>query len=63
MSKVFSKVDGGTIRNVIRAVLLCATAFGFDMTGNQVAGIMLVVEAILGAGTASPLGDVPPPQG
>jgi hypothetical protein len=32
---------------LIRAVVVCATAFGLGLTADQVAGIYLVTEAIL----------------
>ena len=57
MGKIFNKTNGSIIRNIIRAVLLASTAFGFNMTGEQVAGIMLVVEALFGLGVASPIGN------
>lgn len=36
------------IAALVRAVVLCATAFGLKLSAEQIAGIMLVVEAILG---------------
>lgn len=48
---LFDKAAGSVWRNLIRAVLTAVTAFGFDMSGDQVAAIMLVTEAVLAAGT------------
>lgn len=35
------------IAGAIRAILLALTAFGFDLTGDKIAAIMLAVEAVL----------------
>ena len=35
------------ILGVIRAVVVCVTAFGLDLTAEQVAGVYLVAEAVL----------------
>ena len=35
------------IRLLIRAVVVCATAFGLDLTADQVAGIYLLTEAVV----------------
>ena len=35
------------IRLAIRAVVVCATAFGLQLSADQVAGIQLVAEAAL----------------
>lgn len=61
LKALFNKANGTSARNLLRAVLLCLTAFGLKMTGDQVAAVMLVVEAALGVGTASSLGETPPP--
>ena len=57
LAKLFNKTTGSHVRNIIRAVLLAGTAFGFNMSGEQVAAVMLVVEAIFGFGTASSIGN------
>ena len=56
---IFSKQNGTKLRNVLRAVLLIATAFGFKLSGQQIGTIMLAVEGVLGLGTATPIGDTP----
>jgi hypothetical protein len=35
------------VRFAVRAVLVCITAFGLDMTAEQVAAVQLVAEAAL----------------
>ena len=35
------------IAGAIRAIILALTAFGFDLTGEQIAALMLAVEAVL----------------
>lgn len=35
------------IRMLIRAVVVCATAFGLQLSADQVAGIYLLTEAVL----------------
>jgi hypothetical protein len=35
------------LRMVIRAALVCTTAFGLDLTGDQVAAVQLLGEAVL----------------
>lgn len=35
------------IRLLIRAVVVCATAFGLNLSADQVAGIYLLTEAVL----------------
>jgi hypothetical protein len=37
-----------SIRGLIRAALICVTAFGFQLTAEQVAAVQLVAEAALG---------------
>ena len=45
---VFDKSDGTRWRVLIRAVIVCATAFGFELSAEQVAAIQLVAEAVIG---------------
>jgi|LakMenEpi03Aug12_release.lakeMendotaPanAssembly.Ray.scaffolds.fasta_scaffold4700623_2 hypothetical protein len=35
------------IRMAVRAVVVCATAFGLNLTADQVAAVYLVTEAVL----------------
>ena len=44
----FNATDGSKIRNVIRAAILVAAAFGLKVSTDQLAVIMLLVEAIFG---------------
>jgi hypothetical protein len=46
------------IRVLVRAVVVCATAFGLSLDANQVAAIYLVTEALLQFFVK----DTPPPQ-
>lgn len=49
MKRLFS--DGGTaVRAFVRAVTVCATAFGLKLTADQVAAVQIVVEAALQLG-------------
>ena len=59
LAQLFNKSNGTYVRNLIRAIVLCLTAFGLDMSGEQIAGIMLVIEAVFAAGVASPVGNTP----
>lgn len=43
--------QASALRAVLRAVLVCLTAFGFDMSADQVAAVQLLGEAILQAST------------
>ena len=40
-------VNKSTIRALIRAVVVAATAFGFGLTAEQVAAVQLLAEAVL----------------
>lgn len=40
------------IRALVRATLVCATAFGLDLTAEQVAAVQLVAETVLQAARA-----------
>lgn len=33
--------------SLVRSIILCATAFGFHLTADQIASLMLVVESVL----------------
>lgn len=35
------------VRMLVRAVVVCATAFGLQLDANQVAGVYLLTEAVL----------------
>lgn len=35
------------IRLLVRAVVVCGTAFGFKLTADQVAGVYLLTEAVV----------------
>jgi hypothetical protein len=48
--RIFNKQAGSVIRNLVRAVIALVTAFGFNLTGDQVAAVMLVTEAVLASG-------------
>lgn len=41
------KAEPALIAGAIRAVILCAVSFGLKWTGEQVASLMLAVEAVL----------------
>lgn len=56
---IFNRANGTRVRNLIRAVLLCLTAFGLNMSGDQVAAVMLVAELGIGVVTASDVGEAP----
>ena len=45
----FLRNNTAGIATAIRAVILCATAFGLNWTADQVAAAMLAVESILAA--------------
>ena len=38
---------GTALRTLLRAVIVCATAFGLGWTAEQVAAVQLVIEALL----------------
>lgn len=40
-------VYASKIRMVVRASLVCVTAFGLNLSGDQVASIQLLAEAVL----------------
>ena len=49
MKRLFS--DGGSsLRAVIRAIIVCGTAFGLQLDTDQVAGIYMLTEATLQLG-------------
>lgn len=39
--------EPSVIAGAIRAIILCGTAFGLGWTGEQIASVMLAVEAVL----------------
>lgn len=41
------KLNPSKIRLLVRAVVVCATAFGLGLTADQVAGIYLLTEAVV----------------
>jgi len=50
MHKIFgSDKQAQALRAVLRAAIVCATAFGLKLTADQVAAIQLAAEAILSA--------------
>jgi len=50
MQKIFgSDKQAQALRAVLRAAIVCATAFGLKLTADQVAAIQLAAEAILTA--------------
>lgn len=49
--RVFDKQAGSVLRNLIRAAVTLVSAFGFQLSGEQVGAIMLFTEAVLSAGT------------
>jgi hypothetical protein len=66
LSNLFNKVNGAYARSLIRAIIVLFTAFGLDLTAEQVGAILLVTEAIFVGGVASPIGnsnEVPPGVG
>lgn len=53
MKKFFSNTKAGTaLRGFARAVVVCATAFGWKLDPAQIAGIQLVLETGLQLGSA-----------
>lgn len=60
--RLFSARGGSTIRFGVRAAVACATAFGLDLTADQVAAVQLAVEAILQIGVLM-VGDETTPEG
>jgi hypothetical protein len=61
MFQVFNRVDGSWLRAVLRACVLVVTAFGLELSAEQVAAVQLLIEAVLSSGThLSSLGDTPP---
>lgn len=57
--KVFNKANGTKLRNVLRMVVVAATAYGFKLNGKSMAEILLPLEALLGSLTASNIGEPP----
>ena len=51
IKRLFSTEGGSAVRAVIRAAVICLTAFGLDLSAEQVAAIQLLVEAMLTLGT------------
>lgn len=39
--------DASRVRMLIRAVLVCVTAFGLNLSADQVAAVQLLAEAVL----------------
>lgn len=53
MHKLFgSDKQAQALRSVLRAAIVCATAFGLRLTADQVAAIQLAAEAVLSAARA-----------
>ena len=46
---ILNENRGSLLRSVIRAVVVCVTAFGFKLTAEQVAAAQLLSEAVLQA--------------
>lgn len=44
---MISTIHASKIRMVIRAALVCLTAFGLDLSAEQVASVQLLAEAVL----------------
>lgn len=51
MSVKFTEKRASAIRMLIRALLICITAFGLDLSADQVAAVQLVAEAAIQAVT------------
>lgn len=49
MSKILNENRGSLIRSVIRAGVVLVTAFGLDLTPEQIGAIQLAAEAVLQA--------------
>lgn len=59
--KLFNKANGTKLRNVLRIVVIAATAYGFKWNGKDMAALLLPLEAALGTLTASNVGETPAP--
>lgn len=60
--KLFSTRGGSAARSAVRAVVVCATAFGLDWSADQVAAVMLATEALLQlGGVLFGTDELPPP--
>jgi hypothetical protein len=46
--KLLDTTQGTALRVLLRALVVCATAFGLGWTAEQVAAVQLVTEAVLG---------------
>ena len=46
--KLLDSRQGTALRVLLRALVLCATAFGVDWSAEQVAAVQLALEAVLG---------------
>ena len=53
------KTEPVLVTTLARALILCVTAFGLKLSADQVAGIMLVLEAVLGFVTRASVTPVP----
>lgn len=53
------KAEPVLVTGLVRALILCVTAFGLSLSPEQVAGIMLVVEAGLAFVTRASVTPVP----
>lgn len=47
------------VTGLVRAVIVCGTAFGLHLSAEQVAGVMLLTEAVLSLVTRSQVTPVP----
>lgn len=50
IATLFSADQGSAVRSLIRAIAVVLTAFGFKMSVDQMAAIILVLESILALG-------------
>lgn len=46
--KLLDPSQGTSLRFLLRAVLVCVTAFGLRLTAEQVGAVQLLAEAVLG---------------
>lgn len=49
MTKLINENQGSLLRSVLRAALVCVTAFGLHLSTDQVAAVQLIGEALLQA--------------
>lgn len=42
-----TSIHASKLRMVVRALLVCVTAFGLNLSGDQVASVQLLAEAVL----------------